>query len=93
MLIINKKLVLRICVFFRHEKQHIKLPWDLEDAKQLGQVLHRYKDKYFYEVLFAVFLVYILYPFHLQNNIQYNNYIICNMQVYHSVVNYVLSWP
>lgn len=53
------------CFFFRHEKQHIKLPWDLEDAKQLGQVLDRYKDKYFYEVLFAVFLVYILYPFHL----------------------------
>ncbi|XP_026326671.1 transmembrane protein 41 homolog isoform X2 [Hyposmocoma kahamanoa] len=42
-----------------HEKQHIKLPWDLEDAKQLGQVLDRYKDKYFYQVLFAVFLVYI----------------------------------
>lgn len=56
--------------FFRHEKQHIKLPWDLEDAKQLGQVLDRYKDKYFYEVLFAVFLVYILYPFQLQNDIQ-----------------------
>ncbi|XP_045459692.1 transmembrane protein 41 homolog [Melitaea cinxia] len=42
-----------------HEKQHIKLPWDLEDAKQLGLVLDRYKDKYFYEVLLGVFLVYI----------------------------------
>lgn len=42
-----------------HESQHIHLPWDLEDAKQLGLVLDRYKDKYFYEVVFGVFLVYI----------------------------------
>ncbi|XP_038213339.1 transmembrane protein 41 homolog [Zerene cesonia] len=41
------------------EKQHIKLPWDLEEAKQLGLVLDRYKDKYFYEVLLGVILVYI----------------------------------
>nr|XP_037870735.1 transmembrane protein 41 homolog isoform X2 [Bombyx mori] len=42
-----------------HERQHLHLPWDLEDAKQLGLVLDRYKDRYFYEVLFGVFLVYI----------------------------------
>ncbi|KAJ2950469.1 hypothetical protein O0L34_g8713 [Tuta absoluta] len=42
-----------------HEKKHLKLPWDLEEAKQLGLVLDRYKAKYFYEVLFGVFLVYI----------------------------------
>uniref|UniRef100_A0A2H1V5E0 SFRICE_000045 n=1 Tax=Spodoptera frugiperda TaxID=7108 RepID=A0A2H1V5E0_SPOFR len=42
-----------------HEKQHLHLPWDLEDAKHLGLVLDRYKEKYFYEVLFGVFLVYI----------------------------------
>ncbi|CAH0397572.1 unnamed protein product [Chilo suppressalis] len=42
-----------------HERKHLKLPWDLDDAKQLGLVLDRYKDKYFYEVLFGVFLVYI----------------------------------
>ncbi|XP_032512002.1 transmembrane protein 41 homolog isoform X1 [Danaus plexippus] len=41
------------------EKQHIKLPMDLEDAKQLGLVLDRYKEKYFYEVLLGVFMVYI----------------------------------
>ncbi|XP_014361868.2 transmembrane protein 41 homolog [Papilio machaon] len=41
------------------EKQYLKLPWDLEDAKNLGLVLDRYKDKYFHEVLFGVFLVYI----------------------------------
>lgn len=45
---------------FRHEKEHMHLPWDLEDAKHLGLVLDRYKEKYFYEVLFGVFLVYIL---------------------------------
>ncbi|XP_047023281.1 transmembrane protein 41 homolog [Helicoverpa zea] len=42
-----------------HEKQHLHLPWDLEDAKHLGLVLDQYKEKYFYEVLFGVFLVYI----------------------------------
>ncbi|CAK1551953.1 unnamed protein product [Leptosia nina] len=42
-----------------NERQHLKLPWDLEDAKHLGLVLDRYKDKYFYEVLLGVFLVYI----------------------------------
>ncbi|CAK1578577.1 unnamed protein product [Parnassius mnemosyne] len=42
-----------------HEKQYLKLPWDLEEAKHLGLVLDRYKDKYFYEVLMGVFLVYI----------------------------------
>ncbi|XP_068627694.1 transmembrane protein 41 homolog isoform X2 [Battus philenor] len=41
------------------EKQYLKLPWDLEDAKNLGLVLDRYKDKYFNEVLMGVFLVYI----------------------------------
>lgn len=42
----------------------MKLPWDLEEAKQLGLVLDRYKDKYFYEVMFGVFVTYILYPFY-----------------------------
>lgn len=45
----------------------MKLPWDLEEAKQLGLVLDRYKDKYFYEVMFGVFVTYILYPF--RNNL------------------------
>ncbi|CAH2062956.1 unnamed protein product, partial [Iphiclides podalirius] len=43
----------------QHEKQFVKLPWDLEEAKHLGLVLDRYKDKYFYEVITGVFLVYI----------------------------------
>lgn len=49
--------------FFRSEKQHIKIPMDIEDAKLLGIVLGRYKDLYYVEVMFAVILVYILYPF------------------------------
>ncbi|XP_063635812.1 transmembrane protein 41 homolog isoform X1 [Cydia splendana] len=43
----------------KEERQHLKLPWDLDDAKQLGLVLDRYKDKYFYEVMSGVFLIYI----------------------------------
>ncbi|KAJ1530902.1 hypothetical protein ONE63_005742 [Megalurothrips usitatus] len=42
-----------------HEKQHVKLPWDIEDAKRLGQVLDRYKDRYFTEVLSGIFITYI----------------------------------
>ncbi|KAK6191727.1 hypothetical protein SNE40_003334 [Patella caerulea] len=41
------------------EKEKIKLPRDIEDAKNLGQVLSRYKDQYFYQVLFGYFLIYI----------------------------------
>lgn len=42
------------------ERAHVKLPLDIEDAKQLGKVLGRYKDLYYVEVMFAVVLVYIL---------------------------------
>lgn len=42
------------------EKQYIKVPFDIEDAKQLGRVLDRYKDLYYLEVMFGVILVYIL---------------------------------
>ncbi|XP_053600083.1 transmembrane protein 41 homolog isoform X2 [Plodia interpunctella] len=45
--------------FEDHEKQHIKLPLNLEDAKHLGLVLDLYKDKYFFQVLSGVCLVYI----------------------------------
>lgn len=41
------------------ERQHIKLPWDIEDAKKLGQVLDRYKDMYYIEVMSAVIIIYI----------------------------------
>lgn len=42
------------------EKQFIKLPRDIEDAKSLGVVLSRYKEKYYIEVLGGVFITYIL---------------------------------
>lgn len=41
------------------EKQYIKVPFDIEDAKQLGRVLDRYKDLYYLEVMSGVVLVYI----------------------------------
>lgn len=51
---------LTVCDSNRSEKAHVKLPLDIEDAKQLGMVLGRYKDMYYMEVMFAVILVYIL---------------------------------
>lgn len=42
------------------EKQYLKVPFDIEDAKQLGRVLDRYKDLYNVEVMFGIILVYIL---------------------------------
>ncbi|XP_021954049.1 transmembrane protein 41B isoform X2 [Folsomia candida] len=41
------------------EKQYIKLPRNIDDAKMLGGVLNRYKDKYYMNVLCGVFVVYI----------------------------------
>ncbi|XP_014260505.1 transmembrane protein 41B isoform X2 [Cimex lectularius] len=41
------------------EKRYIKIPYDIEDAKKLGRVLDRYKDRYYFEVLIAVFVTYI----------------------------------
>ncbi|KAJ8298807.1 hypothetical protein KUTeg_022867 [Tegillarca granosa] len=41
------------------EQQYIKLPRDIEDAKNLGKVLSRYKDKYYYQVLGGYFIIYI----------------------------------
>ncbi|KAL3225707.1 hypothetical protein MRX96_025632 [Rhipicephalus microplus] len=41
------------------EKQHIKLPRDIEDAKGLGRVLNRYTDRYFFTVTSGFFVTYI----------------------------------
>ncbi|KAG8255169.1 Transmembrane protein 41B [Homalodisca vitripennis] len=41
------------------EKKHIKLPWDVEEAKELGRVLEKHKDRNYYEVLAAVVVTYI----------------------------------
>lgn len=50
-------------ICFSDERQHVKLPWNITEAKHLGIVLDRYKADNYYHVLAAVFLTYILYPF------------------------------
>ncbi|KAK0159652.1 hypothetical protein PV327_010746 [Microctonus hyperodae] len=41
------------------ENQHLRLPLDIEDAKNLGKLLERYKDLYYFEVLAGLFITYI----------------------------------
>lgn len=41
------------------EVAFLKLPRDIDDAKNLGRVLARYKDQYFFTVLSAFFMTYI----------------------------------
>ncbi|XP_068082017.1 transmembrane protein 41 homolog isoform X2 [Anabrus simplex] len=40
-------------------KQHIKIPYNLEEAKNLGMVLEHYTEQYFLEVFLSVFFIYI----------------------------------
>lgn len=49
-------------LFYRDEKQYMKLPFHIEDAKNLGRLLERYKDLYYFQVLAGLFVTYILYP-------------------------------
>nr|XP_022899973.1 transmembrane protein 41B isoform X1 [Onthophagus taurus] len=41
------------------ERQHIKIPWNINEAKHLGIILDRYKQDHFYSVLAGVFFTYI----------------------------------
>ncbi|KAG5886971.1 hypothetical protein JTB14_006613 [Gonioctena quinquepunctata] len=41
------------------EKHHIKIPWNIEDAKNLGIVLNKYKIEHYYTVMAGVFSMYI----------------------------------
>lgn len=41
------------------EKQYMKLPFHIEDAQNLGKLLGRYKDRYYFEVLTGLFITYI----------------------------------
>lgn len=50
--------------FFRDEREKIKIPKDMDDAKALGTVLSKYKDTYYTQVLLAYFATYVLYPLH-----------------------------
>lgn len=48
-------------LFLRSEKKNLKIPFDIEDAKQLGRVLDRYKDLYYFEVMTGICLLYLLW--------------------------------
>ncbi|TMW51230.1 hypothetical protein DOY81_003707 [Sarcophaga bullata] len=39
------------------EKQHMKIPRDIQDAKMLAKVLDRYKDMYYFEVILQTFAI------------------------------------
>lgn len=45
----------------RSEKKNLKIPFDIEDAKELGRVLDRYKDLYYFEVMTGICLIYLLW--------------------------------
>lgn len=57
------KFVLKsLFIFYRDERQYMKLPLDIQDAKNLGRLLGSYKDLYYIQVLTGLFVTYILYP-------------------------------
>ncbi|XP_013378653.1 transmembrane protein 41B isoform X2 [Lingula anatina] len=64
-LIFLSSLVALLMVYFNFPKmqedelRHIKLPRDIEDAKNLGRVLDKYTDRHFYSVFFGYFVTYI----------------------------------
>lgn len=49
-----------IQLLLRSEKEKMKIPFDIDDAKQLGRVLDRYKDLYYFEVMTGICLLYLL---------------------------------
>ncbi|XP_063987082.1 transmembrane protein 41 homolog isoform X2 [Diachasmimorpha longicaudata] len=42
-----------------NEKKHMKVPLHIDDAKNLGKLLERYKDLYYVEVIAGVFITFI----------------------------------
>lgn len=47
-------------IIFRTERANLKIPFNIEDAKQLGRVLDRYKDQFYFEVMMGICLLYLL---------------------------------
>ncbi|KAK4886350.1 hypothetical protein RN001_002621 [Aquatica leii] len=43
----------------QEEKQHIRIPWNIDQAKHLGMVLDQYKDDHYLQVMLGVFTTYI----------------------------------
>jgi len=64
-LILSTSIICLAFVYFNfpklepEEKVHFKLPKSIDDAKQLGNVLSHYKDRYFLVVLFGFIVTYI----------------------------------
>jgi len=65
--------------FLREEKQYIKIPFNIEEAKNLGKVLEHYKDTYYTQVIMSISFSYILYPLSIFkfNNLLTRNQINC----------------
>ena len=45
--------------YFRAEKEVIRLPKNMTMAKDIGRVLSRYKNDFYYELMSAMFITYI----------------------------------
>uniref|UniRef100_A0A8C6ZNM9 Transmembrane protein 41B n=1 Tax=Nothoprocta perdicaria TaxID=30464 RepID=A0A8C6ZNM9_NOTPE len=48
-----------VCFLSREERECIKIPRDMDDAKALGKVLSKYKDTFYVQVLVAYFATYV----------------------------------
>ena len=46
----------------REDLAHLRLPWSIDDAKDLGQLLSRVKETHYLSVLATVAITYVLYP-------------------------------
>jgi len=57
-------MTIKLYLFYllREEKQYITVPRNIEGAQNLGRVLSKYKDMYYFQVLAGYFTAYILYP-------------------------------
>jgi hypothetical protein len=48
-------------LIFSDEYKEIKLPRNIKDVKILSEILSRYTKNYYFQVLFSIFALYILY--------------------------------
>ena len=51
-----------LCSRSREDFSRLKLPRTIEDAKDVGRLLSKYKDTHYFTVLAAVVSTYVLYP-------------------------------
>jgi len=50
------------CVAYSEDVSTLRLPRTINDAKELGRLLSKYKNTHYFTVLGTVFATYILYP-------------------------------